>query len=179
MHDDKNKIGKIFQIKEDKKIKEFNEEEIKICNKINELIKTEIFSDNLIDDFQNFYDGYYYYKSNKNEKGNNLQDLNENFKEIPFFLKYYDNNPTNNEVEIIKALCFLNIFIDCEPEERIGFIREFNNYIEQLFLEYKKYLSNKDKVMIMLNYLTIVKNNENEVNNYSFKLQYFYDFIDP
>ena len=170
LYNDKKKIGKIFQIKEDKELDEFNKEEKEIINKVNNFIKSEIFSHNFANDFQDFYDEYSY--DIRENKGNKLKDLNDKFIKIPFFLKYYDKNPTNTDFEIVKVLCILNIFIDCDSEEKIDSIISFNNYTENIFTQYKKYLSNKDKIMILLNYLTAIKNIKNGDYNYRFKLFY-------
>lgn len=100
------RIGKIFCIKKEKEIEDFNDEEKIIINKINEIVPDEkINKYELIKNFESLKENQNY----KDKKGNYLKDLNEKFEKIPFFLKYYDKNPTSEDIQIIRGLSILNI----------------------------------------------------------------------
>ena len=164
------RIGKIFHNKEDKEIEDFTEEEKKILEKINEMdIDSKTYDEELIDGFMRLKKSQNYIKENDEREGNRLDDLNNKFKKIPIFLKYYDKNPTEEDIKIIRALSFLDIFLYFNPEELPHYLRLYISEIENIFSK-NKYLNNKDKIMIMINYLSIIKTDEQ--NTYKFESFY-------
>ena len=167
------RIGKIFYNREDKEIEEFNENEKKILEKINEIVEDiNIYDEELIDNFMSLKKSQDYdiNDGNKN-KGNRLVDLNNKFKKIPIFLKYYGKNPTDEDINIIRALSILEIFLYCTYEEWSIYLRLYISETENIFTQ-NKYLNNKDKIMILINYLSIIKSNDGENNTYKFESFY-------
>ena len=164
------RIGKIFHNKEDKEIEDFTEEEKKILEKINEMdIDSKTYDEELIDGFMRLKKSQNYIKENDEREGNRLDDLNNKFKKIPIFLKYYDKNPTEEDIKIIRALSFLHIFLYFNPEELPHYLRLYISETENIFSK-NKYLNNKDKIMNLINYLSIIKTDEQ--NTYKFESFY-------
>ena len=157
------KIGKIFMIDIDNDIEDFTEKDKLILREINSLIDSNEKESELKKDFELLEKKYC------EEKKNYLQDLNKKFSKIPFFFKYYVSQPKEEEIEIIKRLCYLNIIINSYFKEWISLINKFKTEINNIFTKYSSYLSNRDKVMIIINLLVIIKNKSTSgTNNYSF-----------
>lgn len=164
------KLGKIYPIEEEKEIDNFNKNELKILEKINELVTERINIPTFNDDFEDLKKEYNYdVKSHNNEKKtpNILIDLNEKFKRIPFFLKYYDKQPSQIDLNYIKSLCFLNIFIEKDMDEWRPIIIYLQNETDIIF-QNNKFLSIKDKIMILLNFLIAIKNKKDLAQDYKF-----------
>ena len=68
-----------------------------------------------------------------NQERNYLTDLNWKFKSIPFFLKYYDKNPTNEELENIRGVSILNLLLYFNPEDWPNYISIFLNETNHIF----------------------------------------------
>ena len=175
MYSNKKRIGKIFYIKQEDKIEDFNDKDKKILKQINTMIPNKkINSKELIKNFTTFKEGQNYVDKVKNIQGNYLKDLNEKFNQIPFFMKYYGKNPTTEDIEIIKALIILNILLFFNQEEWAHYIKIFIKETNSIFKN-KNYLNNKDKIMILINYLTIIKSRP-DYNDY--KLVSFYELTE-
>ena len=171
IYGNKKRIGKIFYNKEDKEIEDFTEEEKKILEKINEMdIDSKIYDIELIDSFMSLKKSQNYINEDDKSKGNRLDDLNKKFKGIPFFLKYYDKNPTEEDVKIIRALSILDILLYFNYDELSYYLRTYINETENIFSK-NKYLNNKDKIMILINYLSIIKT----VEHSTYKFESFYE----
>ena len=95
----------------------------------------------------------------------------KNLKGIPFYLKYYDKQPSKTDFNYIKSLCFLNIFIERDREEWRPLILDLQDETEKIFQK-NVILSIKDKIMILLNYLIAIKNEKQWDTNYIFKSFY-------
>lgn len=161
------RIGKIFCIKKEKEIEDFNDEEKIIIKKINEIVSDEkINKYELIKNFESLKENQNY----KDKKGNYLKDLNEKFEKIPFFLKYYDKNPTSEDIKIIRGLSILNILLFYHQSDWVHYLKIYIKETENIFKN-KNYLNNKDKIMILLNYLTIIKDDP-DYKNYQFESFY-------
>jgi len=177
LYNNNKKIGEIFEIKEDKKIEELKDNEKKILEQLSMLIKDHLGKSDFVKKFKEFYNRYNYkIKSNgdQQEDKNTLEDLNEKFISINFALKYYDNSPTINDFNDVKALCFLNIYIkNNKSDDFANLMKEFNAKTDRIFNQYSKYLQLKDKIMILLNYLIVINNSEKDTTNYTFKI--FFD----
>ena len=167
INDNKKRIGKIFYIKQDKEIKDFNDEEKKILKEINAMnLNEKINSSQLIKNFSAFKESQNYVDKDRNIKGNYLVDLNEKFNNLPSLRKYYNKNPTKEDIEIIRALSILNILLYYNQEEWAHYLKIFIRETEHIFKN-KNYLNNKDKMMILINYLTIVKSRP-DYNDYKY-----------
>ena len=172
IYGDVKRIGKIFNIKEDKKIADFNEEEKNILKKINKIVPDEnIYEDEFSYDFESLWSSQIYFDKDTKEKHNYLEDLNNKFIKMPILLKYYDVEPTDEDIKIIRALTILNIILFFVDENRVHNLRKFIKETNYIF-EKKDYLNNKDKIMIYLNYLTIIKRDPPEVDTYKFESFY-------
>ena len=167
------RIGKIFYNREDKEIEDFKENEKKILEKINEMvIDSKIYDEELIDSFMSLKESQKYYINGDNKnQGNRLIDLNNKFKKIPIFLKYYGKNPSDEEVKIIRVLSILDILLYFNYEEWSHYLRIYINETENIFTK-NRYLNNNDKIMILINYLSIIKTDCVELNNYKFESFY-------
>ena len=152
------RIGKIFINRENTEIEDFTEEEKKILEKINEMaIDNKIYDKELIDNFMSLKNSQKYYINEKDKiEGNRLVDLNKKFRDIPIFLKYYNKNQTEEDIKIIRALSILDILLYFHYEEWSCYLRIYINEIENIFSK-NKFLNNKDKIMILINYLSIIK----------------------
>jgi len=171
IYGNKKKIGKIFCVKQEKDIEDFTDDEKKILKEINAIVSDEkIYSSVLKEDFKALRESQNYTDQNGNIIGNYLIDLNEKFKKIPFFLKYYDKVPTNEDIEIIKALAILNIILYFNQEEWARYLKIYIRETKYIFKN-KDYLNNKDKIMILINYLTIVRSRP-DYNDYTFESFY-------
>ena len=87
LYSNNKKIGEIFEIKEDKKIEEFKDNEKNILDQLNILIKDHLSKSHFVRKFKEFYNRYNYkIKSNdgQQEDRNTLEDLNEKFISINF-----------------------------------------------------------------------------------------------
>ena len=87
LYSNNKKIGEIFEIKEDKKIEEFKDNEKNILDQLNILIKDHLSKSRFARKFKEFYNRYNYkIKSNdgQQEERNTLEDLNEKFISINF-----------------------------------------------------------------------------------------------
>ena len=116
IYGNKKRIGKIFYMKQEKEIEDFIEEEKSILNKIHEMIPDENINEyDIIERLSDFKNSYNYdiidKYSNKKVIRNHLIDLNEKFDNMPIFLKYYDKNPTIEDIRIIRDLSILNILL--------------------------------------------------------------------
>jgi hypothetical protein len=161
------KIGKIFMIDSENDIEDFTEKDKIILREFNSLIDSNKKGSELKNEFELFEKKYC------EEKKNYIQDLNKKFSEIPFFLKYYNSQPKEEEIEIIKILCYLNIIINSHYKQWISLINKFKNEINNIFTKYSSYLSNRDIVMIIINLLVIIKNKSTSgTNHYSFKISW-------
>ena len=130
------KIGKIFHGYQEKEIEDFSKKEIELIKKINEIIQDEkISSTELVEKFMILRKEQNYYITNKDKKEqrNYLDDLNKKFDRIPFFLKYYEKNPTNEDVEIIRTLSILNIFSNVTRTEWCHSLRYFLKETQNIF----------------------------------------------
>ena len=85
-------------------------------------------------------------------------------------MKYHNKNPTIEDIQIIRALSILNILLYYDQEDWAHYLRIFIDDTKKIFNK-KSYLNNKDKMMILINYLTIVKNDPDS-KNYKFKSFY-------
>ena len=144
IYDKNEKLGKIFKMKEEKEIEDFNNKEKHLLNQINKLIKHNLNTREFENEFKDI------------KKENCYNAINEKFKKIPYILKYYNTEPNDKDIEEIKSLCYLNILIDkpkCEWTTLIKYLDEDTNSI---FKKYT-YLTNKDKILIILNYLIALK----------------------
>ena len=167
------KIGKIYYNKEEKEIEDFNEKEIELLKIINEIVPDEKIHPF---DIQNSFKALkneqnYIINKETEEQGNHLDDLNKKFKRIPFFLKYYDKNPSDEDIKIIRALSILNILLSFDYSEWGHYLYFLLNETQNIFQK-KNYLNNKDKIMIFINYLSIIKLNP---HGKQYKLESFYE----
>ena len=71
-------------------------------------------------------------------------------------MKYYNKNQTEEDIKIIRALSILDILLYFHYEEWSCYLRIYINEIENIFSK-NKFLNNKDKIMILINYLSIIK----------------------
>ena len=168
------KIGKIFHSNQEKEIEDFSKREIELIKKINEIIQNEkISSTELVQKFMILRNQQNYYITNEDskEQGNYLDDLNQKFDRIPFFLKYYEKNPTNEDVKIIRTLSILNIFSNVTRTEWCHSLRYFLKETQNI-LKKKDYLNNKDQIMILINYASIIKSELPEYKQYQFESFY-------
>ena len=163
------RIGKIFHNKEDNEIEDFNENEKKILEKINEIYKdNKEYDEELINSFTSLKESQdYYINENNKNKCNKLVDLNHKFKKMPIFMKYYRKFPTDEDIKIIRASSFLDILLYFNSEEWSHYLKIYLTETENIFNK-NKYLNNKDKIMILINYLSIIKTDCVEINNYKF-----------
>ena len=126
---------------------------------INAIVPNDkIYSTVLKEDFKVLMESQNFTDQDGNIISNYLIDLNEKFKNIPFFLKYYDKVPTNEDIEIIRALAILNIILYFNQEEGAHYLKIFIRETEYIFKN-KDYLNNKDKIMILINYLNMINLN--------------------
>ena len=108
----KKRIGKIFYINEEKEIEDFDEKEKNILKQINEIIPDENINQKvLLDRLKALSENNNYFDKDGNKIGNYLDDLNQKFKNMPIFQKYYNKNPTEEDFKIIRAAAILNIFL--------------------------------------------------------------------
>ena len=151
-------------IDSDNDIEDFTEKDKIILREFNSLINSNKKGIELKNDFDLLEKKYC------EEKKSYIQDLNKKFSKIPFFLKYYyDSQPKEEEIEIIKELCYLNIIINSYYKHWISLINKFKTEINNIFTKYSSYLSNRDKVMIIINLLVIIKSKSSSgTTNYSF-----------
>ena len=167
------KIGKIFRNTQEKEMEDFNKKDIELLTKINEIVPDENLSSiEFINSFMTFKKEQNYIKNeDTKEQGNYLEDLNKKFDSIPFFLKYYDKNPTIEDFDIVRALSILNILLSFDPPEWIHSLKYFLKETGNIFIK-KDYLNCKDKIMILINYVTIIKSDTPEYKRYQFESFY-------
>ena len=174
IYGNKKKIGKIFEIELMEKIEELDKNEKSILKEINELIVNSFDLFNLRYEFDIIKKKYNYEKiftDNGIEYKNYLNDINNKFNRTPYYLKYFESEPSNDDIEEIRALCFLNILLEKDSMEWFTLTQDFLEETKNIF-ENHEYLSNKDKIMIMLNYLIAIKNDELVGEDYIFKSFY-------
>jgi len=82
-------------------------------------------------------------------------------------MKYYRKFPTDEDIKIIGALSILDILLYFNSEEWSHYLKIYLTETENIFNK-NKYLNNKDKIMILINYLSIIKTDCVEINNYKF-----------
>ena len=170
------RIGKIFEMREEKEIPNFTEKEKEMIKKVNELVSDGFYNPNLENDYMYLRKEYIYNEENSKEEKNYLDDLNKKFKNIPFFLKYYDNEPTDEDIENIRGLAILNILKELNHESWKETVKD---YLEETKLIFDKnnFLTKKDKLMILINYTTAIKPYKTSPRfNYTFTS--FYDLIE-
>ena len=74
-------------------------------------------------------------------------------------------------MEIIRTLSILNIFLNVTSSQWGRYLRYFLNETENIFKK-KDYLNNKDKIMILINYVSIINSECPEYKQYQFESFY-------
>ena len=108
-------------------------------------------------------------KTKKTTINSNLRKINKKFNFFQFFLKYYSCKDLSNlELDFYECLCYLNL-IFYQFELSLLKINTFISKKEKIFKSYN-YLSNKDKLLIMIN---LLHETINPKSQYTFRS--FYD----
>ena len=174
---------KIFQNIEEKIILHFHEKEINLLKMLYiNIIKKYLNADtgisinieNLKNEF-NLFDKQHGYSLEINKKTNeeiiysDLRLINAKFYNIPFYIRNYGKDDISFEdLKITEYLCYLNLLLSSDDNflDRIQHLNEEKN---KIFNKYS-YLTNKDKILILLN---LLENEKKDKPNYAFRS--FYD----
>ena len=156
-------VGRIFEQKIEEQIKDFNSAELDFLKKFeSKILNKELFpflrtikkitslikGENIINNYQKFL----------NEKFYNITKSNiiEKMEKTCFFLKYFDKEPTKEEINIIEIVIFLNFIENNCIQKAYHYINEKKNIFNNPFE-----FSLKEKLFILLHiYVNLNKNNE-------------------
>ena len=111
-------------------------------------------------------------KGFKNKK-KNIKKILKVFNEIPYFIKYRKNIPSNEDIELIEKICILQIIFNDYPMKTSDYILVLENL--KYFIQFKKSIStineNKTKLFVLLNITKYILKCNNK--DYNYKMIYF------
>ena len=161
INDNKKVIGRIFKQTEEKGTKNFSQPELDFLKEFQkEILKEELFP--FVKNFNKFTSPSNEYKiirryQNLMEAGFNKLNKNNIRKKMYntcYFVKYFDKEPTNEEINIIELVILLHFIDDYSITKAYNYIIE-KNKIFNGFFEF----SHKEKLFILLTiYLNVEKN---------------------
>ena len=106
-----------------------------------------------------------------------IKNILKEFNEIPFFIKYRNNIPSNEDIEFIERICTFQIIFNNYPQKPSDYSLVFDNL--KYFFRFKKSRllfpenENKTKLFILLNITKYILKCNNR--DYNYKMIYFKD----
>ena len=137
-------ILKVFENEKDIDVYDFKDDE--------KLLIKEVISYLSNDNNLNFEGIKNIYKKIKKKKKKKILEILKNFDNIQWFIKYFYNQPTNNELILVDKLCQLLLIFSPNAKYRLkGTLKRLNIYTQYKNEYFKKELTLKEKILIIVN----------------------------